>query len=493
MPEPLNHLAAWVALGGGLLSVIVVITGFARMRISRRFGDHLDRPAHVPRITELTPGQESILPAIRDDWIQHGLSTRPADRPAAEAAVRLAYETAGLEPPKIFVWLDSPLAGCIGSWMLAQIEVQVEEQLKAQDQDWAQVWAHARALAWARLDLVRDQIRDQVEAQVEEQLKAHVRSRVRFQVSRSSDWYEAEKQVLDQASSQIEKQVLDHAWARIRDQVEAKVEDHVRSHVWPQVVEQVKFHVGSHVRLQVEDQIRSHVEEDVWSYFWPLVTSVRPQVDRAITGQHDAATFAYHDAFASIGATGIEPVTGLMDVARNAGWWWAMPHTAVLTERPNILHRDRDGRLHHETGPALTYPDGFSIHAWHGTRVPADLIESGWNTQRILTEPNAEIRRCAIERLGWDQLIAEAGLTQIGESVPDPGNPGHTLALYDAPEALYDEPVRVLLCTNGSVERDGTRRKFGLTVPAGIDDPIHAAAWTFGWPVAAYRDLEVRR
>ncbi|WP_308281987.1 DUF6745 domain-containing protein [Streptomyces griseochromogenes] len=224
-----------------------------------------------------------------------------------------------------------------------------------------------------------------------------------------------------------------------------------------------------------------------------MVTSVQPQVGRAFLGHYDAAPFAYHDAFASMGATGIEPVTGLMDVARNAGWWWAMPHTAVLTERPTILHRDRDGRLHHETGPALAYPDGFSIHAWHGTRVPADLVECGWDTQRILTEPNAEVRRCAIERVGWDQFIADAGLTQIGESVPDPGNPGHTLALYDAPEALYDEPVRVLLCTNGSVERDGTRRKFGLTVPASIDDPIHAAAWTFGWPVAEYRDLEVRR
>ncbi|MFI1769520.1 DUF6745 domain-containing protein [Streptomyces sp. NPDC020800] len=323
-----------------------------------------------------------------------------------------------------------------------------------------------------RLDLVRDQIRDQIEAQVKEQLKAHVRFQGRFQamtqISRSSDWYETERHVLDRVRSQVGEQVLDRARSQIRGQFEGQVRSHVRA----RVESQINFHVGSQVRSQVEDRIRSHVEEQVWSYFWPLVTSARPQVGRAFLGHYDAAAFAYHDAFASMGATGIEPVTGLMDVARNAGWWWAMPHTAVLTERPTILHRDRDGRLHHETGPALAYPDGFSIHAWHGTRVPADLVESGWDTQRILTEPNAEIRRCAIERLGWDQFIADAGLTQIGESVPDPGNPGHTLALYDAPEALYDEPVRVLLCTNGSVEREGTRRKFGLTVPASIDDPI---------------------
>ena len=75
----------------------------------------------------------------------------------------------------------------------------------------------------------------------------------------------------------------------------------------------------------------------------------------------------------------------------------------------------------------------------------------------------------------------------------DPGNPGNTITLYDVPHQIFDEPVRVLLCTNGSVERDGTRRRFGLTVPARIDDPIAAAAWTYDWPIEAYRRLEARR
>lgn len=70
------------------------------------------------------------------------------------------------------------------------------------------------------------------------------------------------------------------------------------------------------------------------------------------------------------------------------------------------------------------------------------------------------------------------------------------LRLYDLPDALrdaYDEPARILLCTNGSEERDGTRHQFGLVVPAHHTDPVAAAADLYGVPRAAYAGLQVRR
>ena len=162
----------------------------------------------------------------------------------------------------------------------------------------------------------------------------------------------------------------------------------------------------------------------------------------------------------------------------------------IVSDRQVSIHVDPQARLHHETGPARTWGDGWAIYAWHGVRVPADLIEDGWDTARILKEPNAEVRRCAIERLGWERFVVDAGLAQVGESVPDPGNPGHTLALYDVPEAIYDTAVRVLICDNATPERDGTRRRFGLTVPASMPDPVAAAAWTFGLNPSEYAALE---
>jgi hypothetical protein len=81
--------------------------------------------------------------------------------------------------------------------------------------------------------------------------------------------------------------------------------------------------------------------------------------------------------------------------------------------------------------------------------------------------------------MGWETFIQKAGLSKIGKAEPDPGNPGQHLQLYDVPEALWGWPVRVLLCTNGSPERTGERRRYALTVPASMTDPIAAAGWTY--------------
>lgn len=162
----------------------------------------------------------------------------------------------------------------------------------------------------------------------------------------------------------------------------------------------------------------------------------------------------------------------------------------VMSERPVVHRRDADLRLHCDDGPALVYPDGLSVWAWHGRRVPADLILGHWSADRILSERNAEMRRCAIERLGWDRFIDEAGFVQVGKAEPDPANDGHTLALFEVPETLQSRgPVRLLLCTNASAERDGTRRSFGLRVPARFSNPVAAAAWTFRLKRSEYAGL----
>lgn len=61
-------------------------------------------------ITSLTIEQEGRFKEYVDKWTALGLSTEPANRSEAEAAIKLAYECAKLEPPKKFVWCDSPLS-----------------------------------------------------------------------------------------------------------------------------------------------------------------------------------------------------------------------------------------------------------------------------------------------------------------------------------------------------------------------------------------------
>ncbi len=149
----------------------------------------------------------------------------------------------------------------------------------------------------------------------------------------------------------------------------------------------------------------------------------------------------------------------------------------VASDRQTSNHRDDQARLHNPTGPARTWADGWALWYWHGVRVPRSLIEDGWDTARILLEPNAEIRRCAIEKIGWPRFIQDSDFQPVGPEMDDPGNPGQTIALYDVPELIYGEPRRILIVTNGTIEPDGSRRQFGILVPGDIPTPLHAQAW----------------
>ena len=95
------------------------------------------------RIDKLTASQEAALVEYRDRWLKIGLDTNPANRAEAEAAVRLAYECGGLPPPKIVVWLRSPLEGAVGAAMFAHHAV--SERAAPRAQVWAQVWDQVRA------------------------------------------------------------------------------------------------------------------------------------------------------------------------------------------------------------------------------------------------------------------------------------------------------------------------------------------------------------
>jgi hypothetical protein len=184
-------------------------------------------------------------------------------------------------------------------------------------------------------------------------------------------------------------------------------------------------------------------------------------------------------------------------LCRSCGWWWPLDDICVVAERPLVVRTEpRSGpdhaglRLHHADGPAVAYPDGWLVHSWHGTRVPEWVITDP-SPGRVAGESNVEVRRCAIERIGWERFIDQANVDLLG-TAPDPGNPGRELRLYQVSETVWGTAVRLLVATNGSVERDGTRRTYGLTVPAHIDHPLTAAAWTYGLPTYVYARLARR-
>lgn len=86
----------------------------------------------MKKLEKLTKEQLAELPKFRDEFIAHGLAAQPADRAAAEEHVKAAYTVAGKQPPKIIIWLQSPMSGSIGAAMLVSVGDQVGDQVRTQ-------------------------------------------------------------------------------------------------------------------------------------------------------------------------------------------------------------------------------------------------------------------------------------------------------------------------------------------------------------------------
>lgn len=258
-------------------------------------------------------------------------------------------------------------------------------------------------------------------------------------------------------------------------------------------------YLWSIVDIGIRDPLRRVVRESVAGM---VRAAVGERLGLMWFGQHDADWVAHYDVHrrvlgARFGAADAAQLELWARIARSCGWWWPREDVCVIAERPTATRTEPvpgatygEVRLHDAAAPAVAFPDGWAVHSWHGTRVPSWVIDSP-TVELIAAERNVEVRRCAIERIGWAAFIDQAGLALVGQA-GDPGNPGHELRLYDLPYQQWGRRTRLLLAVNGSVERDGTRRRYGLRVPPWFDDPIDAAAWSYGLTGPQYAQLRRR-
>jgi hypothetical protein len=399
------------------------------------------------RVTALDVAQRAAMDPHARDWADRALCTDPVDWPRWEAGARACHQYGGVRWPSVVVRTASPLA-------------------------------LARALFLAR---VREVPGDENRALVG-LVRQVTQSRVNRVITRLFD-------------------------RRIPALVQRAVHDPVAAAVCQGAVVQAvdeALYAGplSDDPAGVQESARAAAAKLTGSIRTGLAKRRVPPEWRSWTlhlgGQWEAAWCAYATflgaAYGDAGARGWRRRIERFTDAQDAGWWWPHLDFVVISDRPQVVHREQTaatpGRLHCATGPAVVWRDGWRLYFWHGTRVPPWVIERP-SVVAIQAEPNVEVRRCAIEAMGWDSYVAGARLRLVDRAA-DPGNPGCELYLYDLPQAVWGAPTRVLLATNGSPERDGARRRYGLPVPADLGTAVHAAAWTYGLTGEQYARLARR-
>ena len=298
-------------------------------------------------ITKLTDAQVAKFPEYVSKFLKLGLSTQPmTEELKADVIQNMAdiYRAGGIEPPKFYIFLDSPMACLLGF-------VVYEELVKTMN-----------------IPQVRSQVESQVGSRVVSQVESQVESQVR---------------------SQVRSQVYSQVGSQVGSQVRSQVESQVGSRVWSQVGSRVY----SQVRSQVESQVGSRVVSQVNNFCW---------------GGQSAGWLSYYAYFLNETAVSrIDPIRPLVDLCGKCSFYLPYEDVVFVSSNPTHLDMV-NGRLHSTTGAAWAYADGFCGYSIDGVAITEDIIRminGDLPSESALKITNAEQRLLAIKYVGPERLL----------------------------------------------------------------------------------------
>ena len=369
----------------------------------------------MKRIDNLTKEQEARMAPFAQEWIARALSTEPADWARVESGIQRCYEFSGLRWHGNIVRVSSPLAVAFAgpaaalALALRKSEAFKAAILKAVEGKRGAKSAVGDAIGVAVRVAVGGAVRVAVEGAVEGAVGGAVGGAVRVAVG-----------------------------GAVGGAVGVAVGGAVGDAVGDAIGVAVEGAVGGAVRVAVGVAVGrgwGSALSNYWSYWRSWIAFFRdecglelPILDRSR---------AYDDA-------------------QSAGWWWPHAEFTIVSDRPCVLERDDRGQLHCETGPAISWRDGWALHFVHGVRVTRQIVEfpETLTAQQISSERNAEVKRVMIERFGAGKYLTESGARVIDMDA--------RTVIGGAPRCLLrtEDGMQWLVGTDGS-----TRRVYHMPVP----------------------------
>ena len=145
----------------------------------------------------------------------------------------------------------------------------------------------------------------------------------------------------------------------------------------------------------------------------------------------------------------------------------------ILIGRPRL--RVRRGRLHASDQPAVVWPRRKRQLVLGRDRRPGADRRSPRSAHRrpVAGIDNQELRRVAVDRLGWERFLATASAELRAQD--DYGKLWATTVRIDG------ERVQLVEVVNATAEPDGSHRRYFLRVPPTTRTAREAVGWTFGF------------
>jgi len=238
---------------------------------------------------------------IRREWLDHGLSTQPADRRTAEHSLTAIYARIHRPRPR-FTWVDSPAQA-----------IRLVTGLPTLDELYAWIRdPHPRGARPLASDLAM------VSAQLRGALSAG----------------------------------LSHADPELSPARKGK-----RNEPWPELPPLQALDDGVPLGVVLHQGLRTALHRSLADGFRTPVLAVLASgkpVPVCWYGQQDAAWVAYYDALRRLELARYQPddldhLGHLAALARSCGWWWPGEDRCVLVDRPEVVRAEpRPGTWHEE-------------------------------------------------------------------------------------------------------------------------------------------------
>jgi hypothetical protein len=366
-------------------------------------------------LNELTSEQKSLIPIIRNKYIEKLKSGLEVDKEKVTNWIDYIYEKINLDKP-ILIFVDSPLGLQYGVNILKELLKNIDNK------DFlSQVWS-----------------------QVESQVRSQVWSQVRSQV-----WSQVWSQVGSQVGSQVVSQVRSQVWSQVWSQVGSQVGSQVVSQVGSQVVSQVRSQVGSQVWYQVESQVRSQVRLEKLKFN-----------NFGYRGLTDYGWLSFYDYFKNIKIVDNKDCdkyyelfnTNIYDEIFLKGF-------CLVCSLPNYLERDENGNMHSETRSAISWKDGYELYYLHGICFEKDewekIVKKEISLEEILKINNQEKKSAIIRIYGYDYFLKNLKYTVLDERtiLNEKGKPMNEQVIE---VDLKDDnvPARFIKCECWSTEKE---------------------------------------
>jgi hypothetical protein len=246
------------------------------------------------------------------------------------------------------------------------------------------------------------------------------------------------------------------------------------------------FMSGGAIDHQTSDSLSQDVRklfekiDKIQGYFCEFISDKRGEIfELAKTlpryiGCFWRAWAGFYDAASSLGVEFDEKKLSLFtDFNARSSVWCAWDNLFIASANPVECHwRDRD--IHNTAGPAVLWPDGFSLWVVNGVTVDEQIVMHG-ETQtldQIRKEENEEVKRIRIERFagtddpfdGWNRYRRESGAKEIDDRYNEVEGTYETLYRFSDGSKLFMPTCR-------------TGRMFALEVPFEIKTCEEAQNW----------------